>query len=331
MTQPPIQQDQFTIDRQARPEAGSTDLGFEVSKPRGVVCWNEFWHWKLVTESALPFITVRLYLDCAASRTPIGSGHLILLKSECFANLHTLFWGCIFTQQNLRLKINTTQGDAAMSACDGKQNQLTEHANKLVARLANDSKELAADIQQKAKDIDPGIDTSGPDVWVGLDIDVSWKRTDISLDLPEVKIVDQRWVIDLPQVTMKDQSIIFHTPSIRMETQKTGEYPETRCTMVTKDIGLGVKIDVPECTVWWSPIYIDVPVPFMQEHTIIMGIPELGFRAQTGGICPVSLNPFTIPIRSQPKWPPNQSACPCHGMRNARGNAGAATPLAKCA
>ncbi len=161
-----------------------------------------------------------------------------------------------------------------MSACDGKQNQLTEHANKLVARLANDSKELAADIQQKAKDIDPGIDTSGPDVWVGLDIDVSWKRTDISLDLPEVKIVDQRWVIDLPQVTMKDQSIIFHTPSIRMETQKTGEYPETRCTMVTKDIGLGVKIDVPECTVWWSPIYIDVPVPFMQEHTIIMGIPE---------------------------------------------------------
>ena len=59
--------------------------------------------------------------------------------------------------------------------------------------------------------------------------------------------------------------------------------------------------------------------------------PVMGFRAQTGGICPVSLNPFTIPIRSQPKWPPNQSACPCHGMRNARGNAGAATPLAKCA
>lgn len=161
-----------------------------------------------------------------------------------------------------------------MSACDEKQARLTERANALVAKLSEESKTLAAEIQERAKDIDPDIDTSGPDVWVGLDIDVSWKRVDFSLDLPEVKMVDQNWSLDLPQVTMKQQEIIFHTPSVRMKTVKTGEYPESFCRMVTKEIGLGVKIDVPECTVRWSPIYIDVPEPFMQEQRIVMGIPE---------------------------------------------------------
>jgi hypothetical protein len=161
-----------------------------------------------------------------------------------------------------------------MSNCNDKQATLTERANALVAKLSDESKTLAADIQEKAKGIDPDIDTTGPDVWVGLDIDISWKRVEFSLDLPEVKMVDQKWSLDLPQVTMKDQSIIFHTPSVRMKTVKTGEYPEATCRMVTKDIGFGVKIDVPECTVRWSPIYIDIPEPFMEEQKIVLGIPE---------------------------------------------------------
>lgn len=161
-----------------------------------------------------------------------------------------------------------------MSACDEKQANLTERANALVAQLSTASSALAAEIKEKAKEIDPDIDTSGPDVWIGLDIDVSWKRVDFSLDLPEVTMVNQNWSLDLPQVTMRDQTIIFGIPSVRMKTVKTGEYPETTCRMVTKDIGLGVKIDVPECTVRWSPIYIDLPEPFMEEQKIVMGIPE---------------------------------------------------------
>lgn len=161
-----------------------------------------------------------------------------------------------------------------MSACDEKQELLTERANVLVVKLSEDSKALAAEIQQRAKGIDPDIDTSGPDVWIGMDIDVSWSRLDFSLDIPEVKMVDQNWSLELPQVTMKDQTIIFHTPSVRMKTVKTGEYPETTCRTVTKEIAPGVKIDVPECTVRWSPIYIDIPEPFMEEQRIVMGIPE---------------------------------------------------------
>ncbi|RTL54041.1 MAG: hypothetical protein EKK40_05785 [Bradyrhizobiaceae bacterium] len=159
-------------------------------------------------------------------------------------------------------------------ACEELQSAVTTKLKALVATLTQKSKELGDDIQQKAKGIDPDIDTTGLDAWVGLDIDIKWKRVDFSLDLPEVKMVDQRWSLDLPQVTVSNQEIVFSTPSIRMKRVQTGEYPETVCKMVTKDVGFGVKIDVPECTVLWKPIYIDVPEPFMQEQRIVIGIPE---------------------------------------------------------
>jgi len=159
-------------------------------------------------------------------------------------------------------------------ACNDKQEAVTKKAGALVTQLSEKSQALAADIKEKSKGIDPNIDTTGPDMWVGGDIDISWERVDFSLDLPEVTIVDQKWILDLPQVTVKNQDIIFHTPSVRMKTVKTGEYPETTCKMVTKDIGFGVKIDVPECTVTWSPIYIDVPEPFMEEQRIVLSVPE---------------------------------------------------------
>lgn len=159
-------------------------------------------------------------------------------------------------------------------ACDALQETVATKTQGLAAALTDKSAALGAEIQQKAKGIEPDIDTTGPDVWVGLDVDVKWERVEFGLDLPEVTMVDQRWSLDLPQVTMKDREIIFSTPSIRMKTVKTGEYPETVCRMVTKDIGLGVKVDVPECTVRWSPIYVDVPEPFPQEQRIVIGVPE---------------------------------------------------------
>lgn len=161
-----------------------------------------------------------------------------------------------------------------MSICNEMQAKLNERANALAGKLAEESQALAADIKKRTSEIDPRIDTSGPEVWVGVNFDVTWKRVDFSLDLPEVRLVEQRWALDLPQVTMKEQRLVFDIPSVRMTTVKTGEYPETTCRMVTKDVGLGVKIDVPECTVRWSPIYIDLPEPFMERQEIVLGIPE---------------------------------------------------------
>jgi len=174
-----------------------------------------------------------------------------------------------------------------------------------MAVFTAESEALGKEVKDKAQQINPDIDTSGPDVWVGLDFDIKWERVDFSLDLPQVTLKDQQWSLDVPQVTVKNKDIIFHTPSVRMKTVKTGEYPETVCKMVTRSIGLGIKIDVPECTVRWSPIYIDVPEPFMQEQRIVVGIPEftvgrmefvLGipeFRMETVGLA-LHLPQFTL-------------------------------------
>jgi hypothetical protein len=164
--------------------------------------------------------------------------------------------------------------EALSMSCEQQSDALQAKVSGLMAEFSAESEALAKEVKDKAEEIDPDIDTSGPDVWIGLDFDITWERVDFSLDLPEVVLKDQRWSVDVPQVIVNNQEIVFHTPSVRMKTVETGRYPETVCKMVTKSVGLGVKIDVPECTVKWTPIYIDVPETFMQEQKIVLGVPE---------------------------------------------------------
>lgn len=150
-----------------------------------------------------------------------------------------------------------------MDACKDKQEQVEKRTQELVAKLVDQSKVLGQEIQERAKQIMPDFNTDGPAVWIGVDFDIRWKTTEFSLDLPEITMKDQTWSLDLPQITMKDQEILFETPSVRMKTVKTGEYPEFYCS------GLF------DCRVRWSPIYIDVPEPFMQSQRIVLSIPEV--------------------------------------------------------
>jgi hypothetical protein len=139
-------------------------------------------------------------------------------------------------------------------ACEELNRTLQEKTTALSKKFTGVLKEIGDDIREKTKEIDPDIRTDGPDTWVGLNFDVTWKDIEIILDLPEITIRDQEISLDLPQVTMRRQDIIFHTPSVRMERRQTGEYPEFYCDTGTL---------IPKCTVKWSPIYTDVPVPFM--------------------------------------------------------------------
>ena len=158
-------------------------------------------------------------------------------------------------------------------SCSEQQTVLETRLGELVEDLKEESLELEKEVRERAGTIDPDIDTSGPDVWIGLDIDVSWERVDFSLDLPEIKLVNQEWSLDLPQVTMKQQTIIFHTPSVRMDTVRGPDLPETVCKMVMKQIG-PLKTKVPECKIRMKKTYLDVPVTFMQEQKIILDVPE---------------------------------------------------------
>lgn len=150
-------------------------------------------------------------------------------------------------------------------ACEAQRDLVNQKIATLQNELAQRSKELGEKFREQAKDIDPDIDTTGPDVWVGADVEITWKTVELSLDLPEVTIRDQEWSLDLPQVTVNDQHISFDLPATRMETQKVGEYPEFYCDTSKFP---------PQCTVRWSPIYADVPVFYMERQDIVLGVPE---------------------------------------------------------
>lgn len=96
-------------------------------------------------------------------------------------------------------------------------------------------------------------------------VDIETRPTRFSLDLPSVSMRRQDMSMELPSVAVRNRDIIFHTPSVRMVRVKTGEYPEVTCGGF---LGL-------QCTVTYSPIYIDVPEPFMEEQRIVIGIPEV--------------------------------------------------------
>lgn len=152
-----------------------------------------------------------------------------------------------------------------MSDCSARQAAVEAKAQELGVNLHKTIEALNAQVGDEADDIAPDINKNNPTVALGIDFDVTWEDISLSLDLPEVKLVDQKMALDLPQITMKDQKIIFDLPSVRMETRKTGEYPEFYCDTSSF---------IPKCTVRWSPIYMDVPVPFMERHEIVLGLPE---------------------------------------------------------
>ncbi|SCB08302.1 hypothetical protein GA0061099_1001230 [Bradyrhizobium yuanmingense] len=151
--------------------------------------------------------------------------------------------------------------------CATHQDALLARATDLSKNLKDRIKSITGKYEQEFERLrEEGPDPDNPiEGWIGIDIDVSWEVVTIKLDLPEVTMKLQDWSFDIPQTELVQREIIFHTPSVRMETRKVGQYPEFH-----------------GFTVRWKDILIDVPVPFMQEQKIIMGVPE--FRMGRVGV-----------------------------------------------
>lgn len=145
-------------------------------------------------------------------------------------------------------------------------------ANDKIKTLEEQLKARTEDLQKKIELEAAALQKEGGEIEelaerpvVEIDIDVQMKLQTWKFHLPQVAMREQTWKLDLPQVAMRRQEWIFHTPSVRMERRKTGEYPEFYCDTSTF---------IPKCTVKWSPIYVDLPVPFMQEQRISLDVPE---------------------------------------------------------
>ena len=98
---------------------------------------------------------------------------------------------------------------------------------------------------------------------IGVDIQVEWKDTDVSFDLPEVTVHDKSFSLDLPEITMSTKEISFGIPDVRMVDKKVGQYPEIH--------GFTVK---------WKDIIISVPEPYIRQVKISFDIPEVAMRRQ---------------------------------------------------
>ncbi len=152
------------------------------------------------------------------------------------------------------------------------EEQIDDRFDKELEKLKEELEQKSKELEDSIKKESSGLEKEGNDIQddterpiVEFDIDVSMKPQTWIMHLPQVAMRDQEWSFDVPQVTMKRQDWIFHTPSVRMVTKKTGEKPEFYC-----DTGSFI----PKCTVKWTPIYIDVPEPFLEEQKISLDVPE---------------------------------------------------------
>lgn len=145
---------------------------------------------------------------------------------------------------------------------DDLQDNLRKKAEDLKKRI----KEEADSLQKEGEEIEEITDRP----ILEIDMDVEMKLQTWKLHLPQVQMKEQNWKLHLPQVAMKRQEWVFHTPSTRMEKKKIGQYPEFYCD--TGSI-------IPKCSVRWTGVYAEVPVPFMEEQRISLDIPEFTWEA----------------------------------------------------
>lgn len=161
---------------------------------------------------------------------------------------------------------------------------IEEKIKKLVAEFETKSKEVASQINLLANDIqqdgevleDNGTLFSVKDE--GYTYNFEWKEVSFHMPIPEIGKDEQRVVLKLPEITMENREIIFDVPTTRMVDKKIGEKPETTCKWKVKNIGLGIKTKVWQCTTKWTPIITAVPEIVMKERKIITKIPKIVFK-----------------------------------------------------
>ena len=150
---------------------------------------------------------------------------------------------------------------------------LDSQIKQIAADFEAKSKKIADDTARDAGNIKPD-EASNVEMAINFDIDVKWEMKSFRMDLPEIKLVDRRIALDLPQVTLTNKRMSFDVPETKMETKKIGEKPEVTVRWRIKNIGLGIKTNVPETVVTMTPIYADVPVIWMSRKDIVLSVPE---------------------------------------------------------
>ncbi|WP_299893037.1 hypothetical protein [uncultured Ruegeria sp.] len=144
-------------------------------------------------------------------------------------------------------------------------------------RIGEKTKEFEETTGEKQKEFD--------DAFAEFKFEVKWEPTSILIPEFKVGFVDRKLSLSIPEVTMKDRRIVFETPSVRMERKKIGQKPETICepTWIKTKIPFNGTVKTkgpPKCTVKWTDIFADVPVPYMEKHEVVFKVPEFTMGKQ---------------------------------------------------
>lgn len=124
---------------------------------------------------------------------------------------------------------------------------------------------------------------------IGVDFDVTWDRTSIKFDVPEIKMKQEEIKLHLPQVTMQTTSVKWDNPEVFWAITKVGEYPCFRgwkwysCDIKTKVpqfrmVRREAKFDVPQFTWAITSIKLDIPQFFSKRIEIKLDLPQ--FKAK---------------------------------------------------
>jgi hypothetical protein len=114
----------------------------------------------------------------------------------------------------------------------------------------------------------------GKEIGKLFEVEIYNREEIIKFDLPEIRLSEQSFKFDLPEITMKENDIFFNSVVIEMVRQKVGETPHQTCSSPTWEK------PIPECTITWTPNYIEVPIPKTKEIRISMSLPEVSMRTQ---------------------------------------------------
>jgi hypothetical protein len=222
---------------------------------------------------------------------------------------------CEAEQQKFKTILDTVQGEletelkAIAASAEAKATELTDKYK--------DGSDLAQGVFGAAGTVVGGVFGSEPGAAAGhvvgkaigalFVMEVREERKEVSLDLPEFSVRDERWSFDWPEVRMKDNDIIFNVPTMVMRRVEGPPIPRTVVRMVTECRDLGWPIgkictDVPQTTVEWEKTYLDMPHWENREQRIVIGIPEIAMRRQevVVGVPKVEMKrvdmSFTVPV-----------------------------------
>lgn len=143
-----------------------------------------------------------------------------------------------------------------------------ERIDSVVSRYKPQFDSLKSEAEQMQRDFEEPSDVGAV---LQIDIDVSWKKTDIVFDVPSVRMKKHNISFDLPEIKMTTKDMSFDTPSVKMVTKKVGEYP---CFKGLKWYSCDLKMDVPELFMERQEISMDIPEVSMKRHDISFELPE---------------------------------------------------------